>query len=237
MARSGPGWSRRATAKALQGNHSGSNNVATGYQALRGTSGDTGTGTGHDNVATGTEALYSNRAGHDNVAAGTHALRNSVAASYNVAVGSESLLANTTGIRNVALSPYALRENTTGLDNVATGYQALRANKTGRERLIAEDVVRVLPALAEFDDQGQGGPPQIAERRMRVANRDVQTTQRAPMANEDQTNPGRREARRAAKRGERRAAKRAERKAAKRVQAARTGDSPETRTEPGSGNS
>jgi len=109
---------------ALSGNTSGSNNTATGYEALWYNS------TGYDNVATGYEALVNNSTGYDNVATGLEALASNTTGYQNTAIGQQALYYNT-GSANTALGYVSLFSNTTGYDNVATGIAALFGNTTG----------------------------------------------------------------------------------------------------------
>jgi hypothetical protein len=94
-----------------------------------------GSAGGSDNIATGTNALYGNTSGSDNLASGTAALFANGSGSRNLALGSSALTANTTGARNYAAGFQALRANTTGTDNLATGSNTLQANTTGSRNL------------------------------------------------------------------------------------------------------
>ena len=103
----------------------GSNNIATGYQALLSIT------TGGDNIALGTQALYSNTTGFQNTALGTQALYSNTTGRNNAALGIDALSSNTTGNSNTALGIGALQLNTTGNSNTALGLRALGANTTG----------------------------------------------------------------------------------------------------------
>ena len=130
-------------------------NVAIGYDALVGTSGQFSAAdrnvaigsnsmrvisTGDDNVAVGYAALKANTIGINNVAIGTNALLNNVggyngagdltAGINNVAVGYEALKSNT-GSENVAVGKTALATNNGGENNVAIGNESLSGNTSG----------------------------------------------------------------------------------------------------------
>jgi len=120
----------------------GTNNTATGYQALLSNIGgyqNTADGyvvlkantTGHDNTGSGNMALFSNTFGNNNTAIGSNALNRNTTGNDNTASGSYALVSNTTGSNNTAGGSNALNHNTTGYQNTATGYFALLMNTTG----------------------------------------------------------------------------------------------------------
>jgi len=91
----------------------GNNNVAVGYEALRGSS-NAANNTGYSNTALGYQTLFTNTTGKSNTASGFLALH-----------------INTTGSWNTAYGNLALSNNTSGNANTAIGYEALYFNKTG----------------------------------------------------------------------------------------------------------
>ena len=99
-------------------------NTATGFQALKDSTGD-------DNTATGADALLFNTIGNDNTATGENALRNNTIGVANTATGQQALLANTNGTGNTATGQQALLANTTGTGNTAVGELALLNSRTG----------------------------------------------------------------------------------------------------------
>lgn len=86
-------------------------NVAFGYEALRGTS---------------TGAVYTK-----NAAVGYQSMAANVSGDGNAAMGYQSLAGNTSGANNTAIGHTASGGNTTGSDNVAIGNAALINNKAG----------------------------------------------------------------------------------------------------------
>jgi len=126
---------------ALPGN-TGSDNTATGFNALRDNTtgfGNTANGqnalfsntTGVFNTANSETALYLNQTGNDNTAEGAGALFSNTIGNGSTATGFNALLRNTTASYNTATGFQALLSNTTGTDNTATGVNALWANTTG----------------------------------------------------------------------------------------------------------
>jgi len=129
------------------GTAAGTNNTASGFQALYGNTGSSNTAsgvgalgnnnTGSFNTASGALALYINTAGNYNTASGFYALGNNDTGSNNTATGYEALYLNSTtaggpaGSNNTASGYQALYSNTTGSNNEASGYQALLNNTTG----------------------------------------------------------------------------------------------------------
>tara|TARA_B100001093_G_scaffold152037_2_gene144789 strand:- start:541 stop:2880 length:2340 start_codon:yes stop_codon:yes gene_type:complete len=113
-------------------------NVAIGYDALMGTSGQF---SGADrNVAIGSNSMRKISSGDDNVAVGYAALKANTLGINNVAIGTNALLNNVgandgTGDDNVAVGYETLKANTTGFDNVAVGYQSLAANVDGGDNV------------------------------------------------------------------------------------------------------
>jgi hypothetical protein len=106
-------------------NTTGTNNTATGYQAL------TANTTGGSNTATGYHALTANTTGVSNTANGILALVSNTTGGFNTASGAFALRNNTTGGLNTASGGFALIGNTTGGLNTADGYDALAANTMG----------------------------------------------------------------------------------------------------------
>lgn len=152
---------------------SGTNdNVAVGYEALKGTNNGVvyrqNTAVGYQsmslissasgNTALGYQTLYNNTWGGKNVAVGSNALftqsfanGNSAFDTNNVAIGNEALYSNnptvaTNGINNTALGNQALRSNATGSGNVAIGYQAGFA-ETGSNKLYIENSNSTTPLI------------------------------------------------------------------------------------------
>ena len=110
--------------QALYSNISGNSNTANGYQALYNNT------TGYGNIANGYQALYYNTTGSWNIAIGTYALEGNNG-NENTAIGLESLYYNYTGFGNTANGSQALYYNSTGSYNTAYGYSALVYNETG----------------------------------------------------------------------------------------------------------
>jgi hypothetical protein len=122
--------------------NTGSDNTATGFNALRSNTtgfGNTANGqnalfsntTGVFNTANSETALYLNQTGNDNTAEGAGALFSNTIGNGSTATGFNALLRNTTASYNTATGFQALLSNTTGTDNTATGVNALWANTTG----------------------------------------------------------------------------------------------------------
>ena len=125
----------------LYSDTTGSNNTATGANALLNNNGNFNTATGSgalfhnttdSNTADGYQALYENKTGSGNVAIGAQALNSNTQGLGNVAVGANvlsfvgasTLGANVTGNFNTAVGWLALSGNITGSDNVAVGVEA-----------------------------------------------------------------------------------------------------------------
>jgi hypothetical protein len=98
-------------------NSTGSNNTASGYQALYSNT------TGSYNTASGYEALSSNSTADYNTALGFGALYSNNGAD-NTATGYDALYANTSGTDNTADGLHALANNTIGSNNIAEGWHA-----------------------------------------------------------------------------------------------------------------
>ena len=109
---------------ALQ-NNTGSNNTATGNDALAANT------SGFYNTADGSGALVGNTTGTGNTASGVWALGSNTTGSNNTATGADALNANTTGLQNTATGVEALYVNSTGNGNTANGFEALQANTVG----------------------------------------------------------------------------------------------------------
>src|SRR5436190_2971120 len=125
----------------LYSDTTGSNNTATGANALLNNNGNFNTATGSgalfhntadSNTADGYQALYENKTGSGNVAIGAQALNSNTQGLGNVAVGANvlsfvgasTLGANVTGNFNTAVGWLALSGNITGSDNIAVGVEA-----------------------------------------------------------------------------------------------------------------
>jgi len=80
--------------------------------------------TGSENTASGVQALLDNATGNFNTASGYQALQASTMGSNNTAGGSFALYSNTVGVNNTASGDSALEGNTTGSNNTAIGCQA-----------------------------------------------------------------------------------------------------------------
>jgi hypothetical protein len=128
--------------EALFSNTTGTNNTASGVSALQNnTEGDANTAfginalfsntSGSENTASGYEALFSNTIGTNNTASGFGALFHNTSGSENTAFGINALFSNKTGLDNTASGSAALGSNTTGNDNTASGVSALVSNTTG----------------------------------------------------------------------------------------------------------
>ena len=113
----------------MQGNTTGSDNIATGFNALALNS------TGNANLASGTSAMFSNTVGHNNVATGFPTLNLNTTGRFNVASGSKALLRNTAGHDNTALGYLALDSNKAGDNNVALGSGAGGNLTTGNDNV------------------------------------------------------------------------------------------------------
>jgi uncharacterized coiled-coil protein SlyX len=99
--------------QALSSNTTGTNNSATGFQALANNNGD-------DNTANGRQALFNNTIGFDNVAIGNFALQRNTDGKNNTANGFAALI-NNTGSNNIGLGAFAGNSLTTGSNNIDIG--------------------------------------------------------------------------------------------------------------------
>ena len=90
----------------------GTENTATGYQALAFNTTATG------NTANGYQALSSNTTGEFATAIGSLALLHNITGDGNTAIGRATLFSNTSGSNNVALGNGAGQTLTTGDDNI-----------------------------------------------------------------------------------------------------------------------
>jgi hypothetical protein len=126
----------------LFGNTIGSNNTATGDNALASnTTGSANTAngvaamvnntTGGENTAIGVSALAGNTTGNENTATGVAALVRNTDGSFNTATGLSALHDNTLGSSNTADGDHALFENIDGSGNTAVGAGALSSITTG----------------------------------------------------------------------------------------------------------
>jgi hypothetical protein len=107
-----------------------SNQVAVGYQALRGNI-TSALNTGSQNVAVGYQAGLANTSGTANTFVGYAAGSANTSGSYNTAVGQNSLAANTTGTNNAATGHGTLSLNISGSQNSAFGVLALASSANG----------------------------------------------------------------------------------------------------------
>ena len=126
----GPGntsWGVQALKNAPTG--AGSNNVASGYQALFSNT------QGSGNVANGYQAMYTNAQGSGNIADGYQALYGNTQGSNNEAVGYQAMQKNLTGGENAAFGNYALQNNGSGNYNVAIGGGTLQNNGAGQQNV------------------------------------------------------------------------------------------------------
>jgi hypothetical protein len=89
--------------------------------------------TGSNNTATGLNALFSNTTGNNNTAIGSDTLSSNITGDFNVAVGPAALLDSTTGNFNIAIGVNALANNLAGSSNIAIGPSALFFNETGSQ--------------------------------------------------------------------------------------------------------
>jgi hypothetical protein len=105
-------------------NTTGSNNTASGFQALFYNT------TGYSNTASGMNTLFFNNTGFFNTASGVSALQGNTTGSYNTAAGYAALL-NSNGSSNAAFGSNVLAGNTTGTGNVAVGDGSMYLNTTG----------------------------------------------------------------------------------------------------------
>ena len=110
----------------MQANTTGTNNVATGIQAMQGNT------TGSDNLATGFNALALNTTGNQNLATGTSAMFANTTGDENLAIGFHALEVNTAGNSNIALGTGAGQDLTTGSNNIDIG----NAGKAGEQKVI-----------------------------------------------------------------------------------------------------
>jgi len=145
MLRNNTGSNNTATGIEALVYSNGSNNTATGAMALFGTIGNncsnnTADGSyalqnissGISNVAMGIDALYSLTSQSNVVAIGDSALYSVTGGTgQNVAVGSKTLWQTNTGQQNTVMGTQAGYNNTTGSQNAAFGLAALYSNSTG----------------------------------------------------------------------------------------------------------
>jgi predicted SprT family Zn-dependent metalloprotease len=102
-------------------NTSGTNNTASGYEALFSNT------TGANNTASGYQALYANATGNNNSASGLQALQSNDSGSQNTASGYFALQNNTTGSGNIAVGFQAGMDLTTGSHNIDIGNKGVAA--------------------------------------------------------------------------------------------------------------
>jgi hypothetical protein len=114
---------------ALACNLDGGNNTAMGKKAMHGDS--VNGSAGSDNTATGYQALFDYTTGSSNTANGYLALNKNTTGSFNIAICRGALYNNTIASNNVATGYQALHVNQTGTSNTATGYSALGNSISG----------------------------------------------------------------------------------------------------------
>ena len=112
-------------------NATGSNNLAIGYRALKGS---VGTNIGAYNCAIGEDALKDLTTGFYNTAIGYRALYVNTIGVSNIAIGYKSLGSNLNGDFNIAIGNNALTNLTNQQNSIAIGYAALLAN-TGSDNI------------------------------------------------------------------------------------------------------
>lgn len=110
------------------GYSTGSENLAAGYLAMRGSSGNT---TGSYNVVLGSQAGSNMTSASANVFIGQSSGLNTSTGGNNIGIGRASLNGNTTGTDNIVLGTYALRSTNTGSNNIALGSFSLKDNASG----------------------------------------------------------------------------------------------------------
>ena len=113
---------------ALYSNKAGSKSTAIGAYAMQNANSQT-TAFDANNVAVGYEALRgsidpANNTGTGNVALGVQALQDNTSGSANTAIGYVANYKNTSGNNNTAVGKFALEHNTTGSNNTALGWSA-----------------------------------------------------------------------------------------------------------------
>jgi len=99
--------------------------VAIGYEALKGSNGNT---TGDDNVAIGYLSLYANTTGNKNVAVGKNTCTDNTTGHSNTAVGTTALHRNVSGDYNTAVGLGAMNGGSDGYSqnySTAIGYQSM----------------------------------------------------------------------------------------------------------------
>ncbi|MBC7642908.1 MAG: hypothetical protein H7174_11305, partial [Flavobacterium sp.] len=121
-------------------------NVAIGYEALKGTTccpiynQNTAVGyqsitaitSGSANTGIGYQSLFKNTTGVGNIATGYSALYSNLSGLNNVAVGNLALYSNSTGSSNVAIGSSSLSFGD-GSYNVAIGHESMRDNVSGQQ--------------------------------------------------------------------------------------------------------
>ena len=112
-----------------------SNNVAVGFEALRGST-TVANNTGEENTAVGYFALKNITSGSTNTGVGLAAGRDITTGFDNTALGTLALVFATTGTLNSAIGRSALQSLTTGTANVATGRNAGDVITTGARNTI-----------------------------------------------------------------------------------------------------
>src|SRR4029453_17871415 len=113
----------------LQNSTNGSNNTATGANAMRDNT------TGYGNTAMGASALQSNTVEGQNSAYGFHALQGNLTGEGNTATGANALQSNRTANFNTACGFAALQRNTTGERKIALGATAGQNLTTGSNNI------------------------------------------------------------------------------------------------------
>jgi len=114
--------SNTAVGASAMANTAGSDNTATGFQALQGGP-VLSSNSGSNNTADGFQSLYSNTGGYQNTAIGSTALYYNTSGQGNVALGVSALFGNVGGNNNTAIGSGALGQGF-GDNNIAIGSAA-----------------------------------------------------------------------------------------------------------------
>jgi hypothetical protein len=131
----------------LLSNTASTNNTATGFQALSGS-------TGNFNNAFARNALNSITSGDGNVAVGDLTLANATACDNNVAIGNSALTNSTVGNFNIALGLFA-GQNTSGGNNIVIGNRGVAAEDNPIR--IGDEAVQTATYIAGISGQTASG--------------------------------------------------------------------------------
>lgn len=127
-------------------------NVAVGYNALRGIAANTAAA----NSVLGFNAMLQATTAAQNVAIGHYALTQTSIGRLNVGVGAGSMDQNTTGGSNVAVGFWSLRWNNTGSSNVAVGDKSLYLNKAGFNTAVGDSSLYYINAAGAAQNTALG---------------------------------------------------------------------------------